>query len=154
MRVLFVCLGNICRSPLAECLFRDMAKARGVAGRFHVDSAGTGNWQAGRPPDAAMRAVARRHGCRVYGVARQVNDADLRDADVIVAMDESIRERLIEIGCDAARIRLLLDHLPECGLRDVPDPYQQDEAAFEAVHSLVRPACERLLDSLLKDGRV
>src|SRR5262245_42334662 len=92
IRVLFVCLGNICRSPLAEGVFLHLAQAAGVADRFEVDSAGTGDWHAGERPDSRATAVARKHGVELPSIARQVTRADFDRFDHIVAMDrENLR---------------------------------------------------------------
>src|SRR5688572_13800322 len=92
-RVLFVCLGNICRSPLAEGVFSSLVHARGLEARYRIDSAGTGGWHAGERPDARAIAVARRNGVQLTSLARQVEPADLEEFDYLIAMDrENLRE--------------------------------------------------------------
>jgi protein-tyrosine phosphatase len=130
--VLFVCLGNICRSPLAEAAFRVETARLGL--RVEVDSAGTGGWHAGEPPDRRAQAVARRHGTDVGLLrARQIIRADFSRFDHIVALD---RENLAALcamrPADAvARLSLLLDHVEGREGQDVADPYYGDLADFE-----------------------
>lgn len=100
-RVLFVCLGNICRSPLAEGVFRHLVTQRGLEDAFDIDSAGTGGWHAGAPPDPRMRAVAQHHGFELTGRARKVKAQDWAQSDWILAMD---RENLVSLEAFAARL--------------------------------------------------
>ena len=153
--VLFVCLGNICRSPLAEGVFRDLARHRGVEHMFEIDSAGTGAWHAGEPPDRRSIAVAAAHGIQLEGRARKVTPQDLERFDLIVAMDgENLRDLEHMAGGSpgaAARLSLLRDSDPEGGDKDVPDPYYGGPGGFETVYDMVRRSCEALLDDL-QDG--
>ena len=145
MRVLFVCMGNICRSPTAEGVLRHLLRQEGLEDRVEIDSAGTGGWHAGSPPDERATEAARRRGIDLAGAARQVEPADFERFDLIFAMD---RDNLAELRRlapgDAARskLRLLL------GDRDVPDPYYGGERGFEDVLDLVEAACEELVDEL------
>jgi protein-tyrosine phosphatase len=145
-RILFVCLGNICRSPTAEGIARARAAARGLD--LVVDSAGTGGWHVGDPPDPRMQAAARRAGYDLSDQrARQVGLRDFAGFDLIVAMDRSNRavlERLRPPGAQTP-VELLLSHGPE-GRLDVPDPYL--EGGFDAVVALIEAAVERLLDRI------
>ena len=150
-RVLFVCMGNICRSPTAEGVFRQLARARGVADRFEVDSCGTGAWHAGEPADARARATAARHGVDLDGRARGIERDDLERFDHIVCMDEDNRQNLIELGAPDAKVRLLLESIPDLPVTEVPDPYYGGEEGFETVFQLVLRACEALLDELVSD---
>lgn len=153
--VLFVCLGNICRSPLAEGVFRDLVQARGVEHRFEIDSAGTGAWHAGEPPDRRSIAVAAAHGIHLEGTARKVTPRDMKHYDLIVAMDgENLRdlEHMADgVAGQAARLSLLRDFDPEGGDKDVPDPYYGGPGGFEEVYDMVHRSCEALLDDL-QDG--
>lgn len=147
-RILFVCMGNICRSPLAENVFRHKAQQRGVADRFMIDSAGTGGWHAGEAPDARMSRVAVARGIRMSGTARQVRDQDFAAFDLLICMDRENAEDLLERGAPPEKVRLLLECDPNADCREVPDPYYGGADGFERVFALVDSACEALLDEL------
>ena len=147
--VLFVCLGNICRSPLAEAAFR--AEAQRIGLKAEVDSAGTGEWHIGRAPDPRAQAVARRGGSDISRLrARQVTAEDFQRFDHIVALDgENLRalEALRPAGA-RARISLLMDHVPGRKGDPVDDPYYGDETHFERAWSDVSLAAAALADRL------
>jgi protein-tyrosine phosphatase len=151
-RVLFVCLGNICRSPTAEGLLRALVAERGLEDVVEVDSAGTGHWHVGDSPDQRMREAAERRGYRLTGRARQVRSDELGDWDMVVAMD---RENLADLRALAdrrdAELRLFSEFLPGGSPVDVPDPYYGGPEGFDRVIDLVEAGCARLLDELL-DG--
>jgi protein-tyrosine phosphatase len=152
-RVLFVCLGNICRSPLAEGVFLHLAGEAGLAGHFEVDSAGTGDWHVGERPDARAAAVARRHGVELPSRARQVTPDDLDAFDHVLAMDrENLRDlqRLARAGAQAD-IRLLRDHDPARDGDDVPDPYYGGPSGFDLVYEIVQRSCAALLAELTRE---
>ena len=151
--VLFVCLGNICRSPLAEGIFRHQAETGGLADRFEVDSAGTGAYHSGEPPDSRSIAVAASHGIRLTGTARQVRADDFGRFDVIVAMDESNRRSLQRLRGGGARIVMMRDYDPQAGDPDVPDPYYGGPGGFERVYRILERACTGLLDELADANR-
>jgi protein-tyrosine phosphatase len=153
IRILFVCMGNICRSPLAEGVFRHQARDRGVGDRFVIDSAGTGDWHVGERPDGRMREVADRRGVAVDGLARQVVPDDFERFDHLVCMDESNRRQLVRFGAPNEKLRLLLDADPSSAVREVPDPYYGPRRGFETVYDLVERACTALLDELLAVDR-
>ena len=153
IHVLFVCLGNICRSPLAEGVFRHKTRARGVEARFVIDSAGTSGWHEGHPADHRMQDVARAEGVALESRARGVRDDDLRRFDVIVCMDAENLDELLVRGAVPERTHLLLDYDPAAPVREVPDPYYGERDGFEQVYRLVDAACDRLLEHLLA-GRV
>jgi protein-tyrosine phosphatase len=150
--VLFVCLGNICRSPLAEGVFRHLVRERGLEGRFRVDSAGTGAWHVGEAPDRRSADVARRHGVGLDGQrARQVHARDFDEFDYIVAMDRDNLDRLERLRAAAggrAELLLLRDHDSEPGDGEVPDPYYGGPRGFDDVFAMIRRSAEELLDHL------
>ena len=150
--VLFVCLGNICRSPLAEGIFAALAGERGVGGQFHVDSAGTAAYHSGEPPDSRSTAVAAAHDIRLTGVARQVTPRDLERFDIVVAMDRSNRrslERLRRrVRGGQAEIVMMRDYEPGAREPDVPDPYYGGPDGFGDVYRILERACNGLLDEL------
>jgi protein-tyrosine phosphatase len=158
--VLFVCTGNICRSPLAEGVFLRLARERGVASRFRVDSAGTTAYHAGERPDPRSLEVADRHGVELPGRARRIDpSADWDRFGLIVVMDHDHVHAVTEEGAPAERVRLLRSYdrsvgkthqeLLSSGEGAVPDPYWGGEDGFERVHAMVRAGCEGLLDELL-----
>jgi protein-tyrosine phosphatase len=144
-RILFVCMGNICRSPTAEGVMRHLLAERGLDGEIEVQSAGTGGWHAGDPPDARATATARARGITLEGAARQVTADDFEDFDLLVAMDRDNLRDLQAIAPPGTedKIRLLLDEE-----RDVPDPYYGGPGGFEEVLDLVEAGCARLVDDL------
>ncbi len=153
MRVLFVCLGNICRSPTAEAVFRAKVQANGLAGEIEIDSAGTGGWHAGNAPDRRAVAEGERRGVSMSGRARQVTASDLRDFDLVIAMDESNRRDLLALATDdeiRQRIQLLRDWDPEAAGHDraVPDPYYGGDREFAEMFDIVDRACDGLLADL------
>lgn len=149
--VLFVCLGNICRSPLAEGVFIHLAREAGVDGDLRVESAGTGAWHVGELPDPRSREVAERNGVRLPSRARQVAPTDLVEFDVIVAMDRSNLRDLEEL-CAAhggsARLVLMRDFDPEPGDGEVPDPYFGGDSGFDDVFRMVERSARGLLQEL------
>jgi len=153
IRVLFVCLGNICRSPLAESVFRHLARSRGVEGRFEIDSAGTSGFHAGSAPDRRSVETALLRGVEVAGRSRKILAEDLVRFDYVVAMDGENRahiERLRRSVSGGARVDLLRFWDPH-GEGDVPDPYYGGERGFEEVHDIVERSCVALLDHLLAE---
>lgn len=150
MRLLFVCSGNICRSPLAEAIFKSLAEAKGVASRFDVDSAGTHGFHEGDQADPRTRRVGRKHGLRVDSIARPLVDADFDKFDLIIAMDRGHRGELTSRAGAGRRatIRLMREFDPLAKDQDVPDPYYGGEDGFETMYSILEPACHGLLESL------
>jgi protein-tyrosine phosphatase len=147
IRVLFVCLGNICRSPAAEGVFLHLAKTAGVLDRFEVDSAGTGAWHIGDRADARMRKAADRRGVELPSVARQVKSSDFARFDHIFAMDASNLRALRSMAPASERhkIRLFRDLDPQSPGDDVPDPYYGDAAGFDDVLDIVTRAASAFL---------
>jgi len=148
-RILFVCMGNICRSPTAEGVFRALLARENLEARVFVDSAGTGGWHCGSPPDRRAQAAALRRGYDLSAQrARQVSIGDFHHFDVIAAMDEDNLERLRAIAPAslAGKARLLLEFIePPVDTREVPDPYQGGPEGFEHVLDLIEAGCEGLL---------
>jgi protein-tyrosine phosphatase len=154
--VLFVCLGNICRSPAAEGIMRHIVEQRGLADRFRIDSAGIGSWHVGQLPDRRMRACGERHGYAFDSRARQFCPADFDRFDYIVAMDEENRCDLLHQARneDDRRKLLMMAHFLHShpGRLLVPDPYYGDTADFELVIDLLKDACDGLLDYILENA--
>jgi protein-tyrosine phosphatase len=154
VRILFVCMGNICRSPTAEGVMRKLLRDAGLEGRIGVDSAGTGGWHAGESPDARAASAARRRGIPLDGAARQVIAEDFERFDLLVAMDRDNLAGLLSVAPDdeaRARVRLLREFDPASAGApdlDVPDPYYGGPRGFDAVLDLVEAACRGLLDEL------
>jgi protein-tyrosine phosphatase len=156
-RILFVCLGNICRSPLAEGVFRHLADEAGVGDRFEVDSVGTGPWHVGEAPDRRMRETARRRGVPIDDLrGRQISAADFDRFDLVLAMDREVLGSLRRFTADGANptARLFRDFDPDRGDGEVPDPYYGGPAGFEEVYDIVERTSRGLLSHLTKDGGV
>jgi protein-tyrosine phosphatase len=151
MRLLFVCMGNICRSPTAEAVMRHVLRREGLEGEIEIDSAGTGGWHVGAPPDERATAAARARGVVMEGAARQVSARDFDDHDLLLAADRENAAALRAIAPDreaAAKVRLLREWDPHASDLDVPDPYYGDGRGFEDVLDMVQAACRGLLDDL------
>lgn len=150
-----VCLGNICRSPMAEGVFRHILAEEGLDGRIRVDSAGTGNWHVGESPDLRSVRTAAGRGVTLSGTARQVRPEDFRDFDYVVAMDGANLEDLegfrSRVGGPAA-LYLLREFDPEGGPgAEVPDPYYGGPRGFEDVFDMVERSCRGLLAHILQE---
>ena len=151
IRVLFVCMGNICRSPTAEGVLRQLLDARGLSGLVEVDSAGTHAYHVGEPPDHRAQAAARRRGIELGGQrARQVTRDDFTRFDRILAMDRDNLALLVAQCPPQARskVELFLAYAPGCGRDDVPDPYYGGDRGFEEVLDLVTDAGHGLIEAL------
>ncbi|MCG0239883.1 MAG: low molecular weight phosphotyrosine protein phosphatase [Firmicutes bacterium] len=147
VRVLFVCLGNICRSPMAEAVFRHLVREAGLEERFEIDSAGLGGWHVGEPPHPGTRAKLEEKGIDQTGLrARQVRREELGTWDYIIAMDEENVAGLRRLGAPPDRVRLLLEFAPETGMREVPDPWYTGD--FDETWRLVEAGCRGLLNYL------
>jgi low molecular weight protein-tyrosine phosphatase len=153
-RVLFVCLGNICRSPAAEAVFEHLAREAGLADAFVIDSAGTGTWHIGEPADARMCAAAARRGIAIRSIARQVTAEDFDRFDHVIAMDAANRRALRALAPAAHRqkIHLLRDRDPDSPGDDVPDPYYGDATGFDEVLDIVTRAGRAWLDAFRERG--
>lgn len=145
--VLFVCLGNICRSPLAEGIFIHLARERGVLKNFRVDSCGTGGWHAGDRADPRSIAVAANHGIELPSIARKFDPRrDPVDFHWLIPMDQQNHRDLLNHGVPAQQLRLMLDFHPNPPMREVPDPYYGGPDGFDKVYEMLREACEHMLD--------
>lgn len=154
MRVLMVCLGNICRSPTAEAALREAATQVGL--ELEVDSAGTGAWHVGDPPDPRMRAAAADVGLTIDGAARQVTADDFARFDLVLAMDRQNRRDLQTLAPDeqaARKVRLFGEFHPDPDHVEVPDPYYGGAEGFERVVLIAR-ASARGLVAAIREGRV
>jgi len=147
--VLFVCMGNICRSPAAEAIFRAKAAQRDILDRFSIDSCGTGGWHAGERADARMQASARSRGIELSFRARQITNQCLTSFDHIICMDADNLRDVQAMGGDA-RVQLMLAFATKGRRRNVPDPYYGGGDGFALVLDLLDDACEGLLDELLQ----
>ena len=153
-KLLFVCLGNICRSPAAEGVFLHLIEQRQLTDQFLVDSAGTGGWHVGNPADRRMQAAAKRRGIDLPSRARQLELGDLESFDHILTMDQDNLRNVTSMAKEfgprsTANICLMLSHARRADTLEVPDPYYGGEQGFEHVLDLLEDGCEGLLDDLL-----
>lgn len=151
--ILFVCLGNICRSPLAQGVLEHHAQTRAVRGKLTIESCGTGGWHVGSPPDPRTVRVAAAHGVTLRSLARQLDpDRDFSRFDLILAMDRANLRDVLRAGCPAERASLFLSHAPATvGTPhnfEVPDPYYGEHDGFETVFRLVDAGATALLDGM------
>ncbi len=156
-RLLFICLGNICRSPMAEGAFRRAAEEEGVLDRFNIDSAGLGDWHVGQAPDARAQAAAGRRGIDISRQsARQIGRADFARFDLLLAMDEANVAELARLSPKEhrAKVRKFLDFAPQAGTRDVPDPFFGGAEGFDHALDLIEAASRGLLATLLEEGEM
>ena len=150
-KLLFVCMGNICRSPTAEGVMRHLLREQGLEDEVQIDSAGTGGWHVGAPPDERATEAARRRGIALDGAARQVRPSDFEDYDLLLAADRENVAHLRAIAPDEnarSKVRLLREFDPDsrgAADLDVPDPYYGGPGGFEEVLDLVEAACRGLL---------
>jgi protein-tyrosine phosphatase len=153
-RILFVCMGNICRSPTAEGVMRHLVREAGLEDEIVIDSAGTGGWHVGDPPDRRATETAAQRGIVLEGAARQLTVDDFEDFDLLLAADRDNLEGIRAIAPDeeaAAKARLLREFDPASAGApdlDVPDPYYGGPQGFETVLDQVEAACRGLLDEI------
>ncbi|KAJ4971114.1 hypothetical protein NE237_004213 [Protea cynaroides] len=161
--VLFVCLGNICRSPTAEAVFREIVKRRGLEFKFKIDSAGTIDYHEGNQADPRMRAASKRRGIEITSISRPIRPSDFKDFDLILAMDKQNREDILEalngwrfkepLPSDAhKKVRLMCSYCKKHDETEVPDPYYGGPQGFEKVLDILEDACESLLDNILNEN--
>ncbi|MET0388526.1 MAG: low molecular weight protein-tyrosine-phosphatase [Polyangiales bacterium] len=152
IRVCFVCLGNICRSPTAEGVMKHLIETEGLTNSFFIDSAGTGAYHVGEAADARSAEAALRQGITLTSVARQFIDEDFEQFDYIVAMDRknyAHLQRLARREADRAKISLLRSFDPHADGLDVPDPYFEDN--FDVVFDICRAGCTGLIAKIIRD---
>jgi protein-tyrosine phosphatase len=150
-RILFVCLGNICRSPMAEGVFRRLVEEEGLADHFEIDSAGLGAWHLGQAPDDRAQAAARARGIDISGQsARQAQPDDFDRFDLLLVMDRTNLAELKRVAPAEARakIRPFLDFAPNAGTKDVPDPFYGGTEGFDHALDLIEAAARGLLAEL------
>ncbi|XP_077235851.1 protein-tyrosine phosphatase [Tasmannia lanceolata] len=161
--VLFVCLGNICRSPAAEGVFRGIVSNKGILPNFRIDSAGTIDYHEGNDADPRMRAAAKRRGIEITSISRPIRPSDFIDFDLIVAMDMQNRADILEaydrwktkesLPADAyKKVRLMCSYCKKHKETQVPDPYYGGPQGFEKVLDILEDACESLLNSIAADS--
>ena len=154
-KILFVCLGNICRSPAAEGIFNQKIKERGLENCFVVDSAGTGGWHVGNLPDRRMCATALSRGIELTSRSRQIKENDLYEFDHILVMDKDnlhavkslTKYQLLSVN---SKIELILSYSKDSKLDEVPDPYYGGQNGFDMVLDLLDNAIDGLIDSLIE----
>lgn len=153
-RVLFVCMGNICRSPAAEIIFRHLAASSGRLHEFEIDSAGTLGYHTGSPPDPRMADTLRQRGYPIAGSARQITRSDLESFDLIVTMDDDNLHNVRTLDRQRSyhhKIKPLVEFCQSLESPDVPDPYYGGQQGFEWVADLLEDGCAGILNTIPRD---
>ena len=154
--VLFVCLGNICRSPAAEALFIKKIKERGIEDRFLVDSAGTGSWHVGKKADSRMRLAARDRKIEINSKARQISKNDFQRFNYILTMDDSNYKNVMSLknrepNLDLCKVRKMQEFANTFHEKEVPDPYFGGEEGFDYVLDILNDSTNGFLDHVFKN---
>ncbi len=157
IKILFVCLGNICRSPAAEGVLQKLVEERGIGNRFEIDAAGTYSGHHGQLPDPRMQRHASRRGYNLTHRARPITSDDFDHFDIIVAMDESNRRTLMQLAASPqqqAKIIMMGDYIVKLRAHYdyVPDPYYEGSEGFELALDLLEDACGNLLDDIINNN--
>ncbi|MDZ7772983.1 MAG: low molecular weight protein-tyrosine-phosphatase [Balneolaceae bacterium] len=150
-RILFVCLGNICRSPTAEGVFQHLVNEEGLQGYFEIESAGTSAYHIGEPANSKSQQTANRHGITLHSRARRFESSDLDYYNLVLAMDKENLSNIKSLDAQSRyghKIALMREFDPNPGDREVPDPYYGGIDGFEKVFQVVRRSCQELLDRL------
>lgn len=153
-RIMFVCLGNICRSPAAQAVMQSLVAGQGLESRFEIDSSGTGSYHIGRGPDPRMIAAGMARKLQFASVAKAFEPRHIAERDLIVAMDHENHRDILAIAKlrEANNLRMLSDYLDESWPRNVPDPYYGGRAGFDYVLDMLEAACPRILQYCLLPG--
>lgn len=149
--ILFLCMGNICRSPAAHCVFQNMVNEAGLTDAFEIESAGTIGFHVGNPPDRRMQQVMRARGIPIIGRSKQLDSFDMEHYDLILAMDKDNRDgarSLARSDAQRAKVKLFCEYCTEHDETEVPDPYYGGNQGFEHVMDLIEDGCRGLLESL------
>ena len=151
--VLFVCLGNICRSPAAEAIFQNLINDKGIGNQFIVDSAGTGNWHVGKKADSRMRFAAKQRNINITSNARQIREDDFREFQYILVMDNSNFNNVVDFknrvkGSDFAKILKIQDFSSIFNEKEVPDPYFGGDAGFDHVLDILEDSVSCFLENI------
>ena len=150
-KLLFVCLGNICRSPSAENIMKHLIEQAGLSDRIICDSAGTSSYHIGSPPDRRMTIAAKNRGIKLEGEARQFQKTDFEEFDLILAMDRENYRDILYLDRDGKykdKVRLMCDFCTRHNIKEVPDPYYGGPEGFDRVIDILLDACEGLLQSI------
>ncbi|MCC5913408.1 MAG: low molecular weight phosphotyrosine protein phosphatase [Balneolaceae bacterium] len=150
-KIVFVCLGNICRSPTAEGIMQHLVNERGLQSYFYIDSAGTSAYHIGEPANSKSQQTANRHGVKLHSRARRFEAADLEEFDLIFAMDHENYSNIKELdknGKYTDKVLMMRKFDPQPDDKNVPDPYYGGMDGFEHVYEVLRRSCEKLLDEL------
>lgn len=149
-RLIFLCMGNICRSPAAHCVFQHMVDQAGLSEHFEIESAGTIGFHVGQAPDRRMQQVMRARGIPVIGRSKQLDRFDLEHYDLILAMDKDNRDGALALArgqAQADKVKLFCDYCTAHSETEVPDPYYGGDQGFERVMDLIEDGCRGLLQA-------